>query len=135
MTAREYLGQYRQLRMEIDRMIDDATRMYARAERITTRLTGMPRGGAGSWTDIIDRIIDRGEDINARELVLKEMEDNVIRAINAIPYSNQRQCLWRRYVMCESWPKVARTMGYSVDGIYYLHRRALKNIKLDSTLQ
>ena len=135
MTAREYLQQYRQLRKEVERMHEDALRLYARASRTTTMLTGMPRGGTGSWTDVVDRIIDMGEHVDARMNELKQMEDNVIRAINAIPYSTQRQCLWRRYVMGESWPKVARTLGYSMDGIYYVHRKALRNIQLDTTLK
>ena len=130
MTAREYLQQYRQLRREVDQMTDDALRLYAKAQRTTTMLTGMPRGGQGSWTDVVDRIVDMGTGINERMEELKEMEERVIAAINAIPYSTQRQCLWRRYVMGETWPKIARKMGYSVDWIYHVHARALKNIDL-----
>lgn len=130
MTAREYLGQYRQLKREIDSKADAVMRLYSRAQRMTQSLSGMPRGGHTEWTEYVDAIIDSSDGIAERVRELKKMEAEITRAIDEIPYSSQRQCLWRRYIQCESWPHIAQAMSYSLDGVYKLHRRALKNIRL-----
>ena len=47
--------------------------------------------------------------------------------INAIPSSKQKSVLIDRYVNGHTWEKVAALIGCSVQNIYNLHKRAIRN--------
>ena len=72
MTAKEFLRRAR----EVDRRVDEAQerveRLRARLEAgRMSRITGMPRGGSGDWTQTADRLIELEQRVNeqTRELV------------------------------------------------------------------
>lgn len=49
--------------------------------------------------------------------------------INAIPSSKQKSVLIDRYVNGHTWEKVAALIGCSVQNIYNLHKRAIRNFE------
>ena len=127
MTVKEWLGQYRAIMREIDIRTEEVERLRAKASKVTQTITGMPRGAGGAdWTALVDAIVDITRDMDARTEQLRGTAAQILDAINAVADSGMRQCLTLRYVC--GWPylKIARKMGYSEDGLYKLHRRALR---------
>ena len=65
---------------------------------------------------------------NALERLYKAQLEDAERAISALPYSNERQVLQRRYLMGESYEAIADAMSYSLQRVYQLRRQALKRL-------
>ena len=65
---------------------------------------------------------------NALEHLYKAQLEDAERAISALPYSNERQVLQRRYLMGESYEAIADAMSYSLQRVYQLRRQALKRL-------
>lgn len=102
------------------------------AHRITSKLDGMPRGGNSDRDQLLAALAD------AHERLLLDMADEEQRKIDIADFIDRvptgaagRAVLRRRYLHYESWRNVRRwmtahQMNYSDQGIYYLHREALK---------
>lgn len=74
--------------------------------------------------DIEALLIER----NALEHLYKAQLEDAERAISALPYSNERQVLQRRYLKGESYEAIADAMCYSLQRVYQLRRQALKKL-------
>ena len=126
MTAKEFLQQYRQIDREVYEKHEEIVRLRARAERITATLTGMPGGGQRSdWTDIVARIVELTEEMDARSLELVRTGEQIEELIDRITDPAERRCLRLRYVRGHSWITIARRMHFSHSGVMGLHARAL----------
>ena len=66
---------------------------------------------------------------DALERLYKAQLEEAERPISALPYSNERQVLQRRYLKGEAYEKIAEEMSYSIDRIYQLRRKALKRLQ------
>lgn len=65
---------------------------------------------------------------SALERLYKAQLEDAERAISALPYSNERQVLQRRYLMGDSYEAIADAMCYSLQRVYQLRRQALKRL-------
>lgn len=127
MTAREFLSGLRYIERRIDAYTEAAMRARARAERITTVLTGQPHGGgtgspmenaAVELADLETELQREAEELRTRHAearkMLERMQDERLRTI-----------LDERYICRMSWQRVARDVYCSYDHVFKLHRRAL----------
>lgn len=102
------------------------------ANRITSNLNGMPRGGGSDRDQLLAALAD------AHERLLLDMADEEQRKIDIADFIDRvptsaagRAVLRRRYLHYESWRGVRRwlaahQMSYTDQGVYYIHREALK---------
>ena len=123
MQYRTALDQERFLEEEVQSLSSDAQRM-------TTRLTGMP--GAGPNPDRLSRAVERLD--AARAQLDSQIEAcmgircRVARAISAVPNLTAREVLRRRYVMGQNFSEIAEAMGVVQRRAYQLHRTAVEGM-------
>ena len=108
MTAADYMAQVETLRVQME---------INKAE--ISHLRGLPSGG-GTANEIT------ALDNDTRALAAAEAE--VLTVIKAL---KPKYCklLYKRYFLSEPWDKIARDMGYTVQWINTLHRRALREVE------
>ena len=124
MQYRTALDQERFLEEEVQSLNSDAQRM-------TTRLTGMP--GTGPNPDRLSRAVERLD--AARAQLDSQIEAcmgircKVARAISAVPNLTAREVLRRRYVDGQSYAEIADEMGLVERRVYQLHRMGLQKLE------
>lgn len=132
MTAKEYLRQLyitdrnikrleglrKQLRDEMYSLKSPTGSMSP--DKVQTSMTG----------DAIERLIakvDEAERDILRELDKQhEIRKRIVREIEAVPNEQQRDILFRRYVLFDKWERIAVDMDVSIRYVYMLHGKALK---------
>lgn len=125
--TKEELRQYRHLNEEIEDLM-------ARIEDIRSagiqspKLDGLPRAVGGSGDPIGTRV----EQITVLEAQLEAaigQRDKIIKAITAIPDSQERMVLRSRYMDGYAWDQIAENMNYSERQIHRIHESALISIE------
>lgn len=127
MSARDYLGALRYMERRIDAKTEAAARMRARAERIATVLTGMPRGsGSGSpMESAAVELADLETDLMREAAELRERRREAAALLAMMQDERLRTVLDERYLCRMSWQRVARDIYCSYDHVFRLHRQAL----------
>lgn len=112
-TVQDRLRQYRYLLREIKLLEEDLLELDTKTQRLTTQLTGMPRGSAGTdrLTDIIARKIELREIISERAAWLHQERVELERYVSRVPDSLLRQILALRYFRGLSWTAVGLALG------------------------
>lgn len=135
MTAKEYLKSIRSIDRQIDVKLEQASRLRARAERMTTtfsptRGSGRTTGGGASGS--IDKLIDLEREINQMVDELVDEKRAALAAIQAVNVNNgnARTLLEMRYLLGYSWEQVGRELGYERTQIHRLHGIVLRNFQI-----
>ena len=136
MTNREkikYLKRYITLDREIDRKLEEVSRLRSKLTRITQVLTAEPRGGGsiyGKTEEILAKIVDLEREIDANIDRLVAIRDGIKTIIEAVEDDRERLLLQYRYLDGKTFEKIAVEMNYSWRQIHRLHSRALTNLKM-----
>ena len=131
MTAKEFLRRAR----SVDRRVDEASERVERLrERLEagrmSRLTGMPRGGSGDWTQTADRLIELEQAVNRRTRELVRWKLAAIDAIRAVEEPRLAEVLELYYIDGFTWEQVAQRMGLDLRWVYRLHGKALMMVRV-----
>lgn len=131
MTAKEFLRRAR----SVDRRVDEATERVERLrERLEagrmSRLTGMPRGGSGDWTQTADRLIELEQAVNSRTRELVRWKLAAIDAIRAVEEPRLAEVLELYYIDGFTWEQVAERMALDLRWVYRLHGKALTMVRV-----
>ncbi|WP_245654175.1 hypothetical protein [Aedoeadaptatus pacaensis] len=59
-----------------------------------------------------------------------DLKKEIVRTIKKIEDKELQAVLEKRYLCFESWEKIVVEMNYSIQPIFRLHSRALKNIEI-----
>lgn len=92
---------------------------------------GMPRGNDS--TDLSDYIakLDELEQELWTEQYRKLFEyERVQKAINRVPYEDEKMVLTCKYIKNSKWDEIASEMGYAVRSVHYIHGDALRHIDI-----
>ena len=87
-----------------------------------------PNRGSSKLEDTIVKIIDLQEEINRDIDKLVDLKKEIARTIKKIEDKELQVVLEKRYLCFESWEKITVEMNYSIQHIFRLHSKALKNI-------
>ena len=126
MTAKEWLGRARKLRLRLSALEDSKQRYYARAVSSTARLCERVSGGEpgdklAAYAEVslaADRQIEKLEQTRAEILqVIGQVEDNTLATL-----------LTEYYVNDKTWEEVAVQMQYSWRWTMKLHSKALRAV-------
>lgn len=136
MTAKEFLRRARQ----VDRRVDEA---QERVERLRAKLesgrmsavTGMPRGGAGDWTQTADRLIELEQAVNSRTREMVRWKLAAIDAIRSLEDDRLSEVLELYYIDGFNWDQVAERMGLDKRWVFRLHGRALMMINVPKEME
>lgn len=138
MTAKEYLSQIRMMDLRIKQKIDEAEDIKALAfnagalsadgERVQTSPSG-----SSKQMNMIEKYIDMQEEINAEIDKFIDLKHKIINEIQALSDVRYVDILYRRYVACESFERIAVETGYDYYWVSTLHGRALKAFERTQT--
>lgn len=121
MKAKEYLSQAYRLDQRIDAKIEQVMSLRNLAAKATSTLSdAMPSGTRNihRMEDIIIKIIDFENEINADIDRLVDLKREIMRVIKALPNPEYQTLLELRYLCFKPWEQIAVEMGYSIDNVY-----------------
>ena len=132
MKAKEYLSQAYRLDQRIDAKIEQVMSLRNLAAKATSTLSDAAPSGTRNvhrMEDIIIKIIDLEEEINADIDNLVDLKREIMAAIRSIHDPDYCTVLELRYLCFKPWEQIAVEMGYGIDNVYKLHRMALKMLE------
>ena len=137
-AAKKYLSQAFGLNQRIESKIDQIAILNDLATKATVTYSDMPKSpnkGGSKMEDAIIKIIDLESEINRDMMQLVELKKDIIRRIKAVDGAELQTILELRYLSYMRWEEIAIELGYGIDNVYYLHRKALDQITIPETLQ
>lgn len=136
MTAKEFLRRARRVDRRVDEAQERIERLRAKLEsgRISA-VTGMPRGGAGDWTQTADRLIELEQAMNSRAREMVRWKLAAIDAIRAVEDDRLSEVLELYYIDGFTWDQVAERMGLDKRWVFRLHGRALMMINVPKEME
>lgn len=128
---KESLGRYRQADLELDRLCEEMAHWQARADTVTPAFN---QGPAGDWSGglAVERIIALESEINTEIDKALEIKQQVVNAIKTVPDQTLQVLLSRRYILGQTWERIAAAMDYSYKQICRLHGKALLFTEIES---
>ena len=131
MTAREYLEQIGKLDAEINSKLSILTTLEATATKSTSSIGGTVVSGSrnvNSMEDIITKIMDLREEVNADTDRLIDLRDDIRARIQKLDDVDCRTVLELRYVWLKPWRRIAEALCCHQRSAYRIHDRALEMI-------
>lgn len=129
----KYLKRYITLDREIDRKLEEVSRLRSKLTRITEVYSTEPRGGGsiyGKTEEILAKIVDLEKEIDADIDRLISIRDNIKAVIESVEDDRERLLLQYRYLDGKTFEWIAAEMNYSWRQIHRLHSQALTNLKM-----
>lgn len=126
-----YLKRYRQINEEINRKMEELEMWHARATKITTSYSDLPKGtGEDKIQLAVDKIWEIDNQINEDIDLLYDMKKKIEKAINTVPNQTLQRLLRYRYIDGHKFEQIAIEMNYSWRQIIRLHGDALDKMSL-----
>lgn len=138
MTAKEYLGQAYRIDQRINSKIEQIASLNLLACKATTVFSDMPGNTTRNihrMEDVIIKIVDMESELNKDIDRLVDLKKEIACVIHGIANLEYQTLLELRYLCFKTWEQIAVQMGYGIDNIYKLHRSALKEVVVPTTLQ
>lgn len=130
MTAKEYLNQAYRLDQRINSKLEQVMSLRDLTTKATATMSDMPGGSRNVYKmqDIIGKIIDLENEINADIDQLVDLKREMVSAIKAVEDPEYQTLLELRYLCFKTWEQIAVEMDYSIQHIYRLRDKALTQI-------
>lgn len=128
MTAKEYLGQAYRLDQRINSKLEQVLSLRDLTTKATATMSDIPGGGSRNvyrMQDIIGKIIDLENEINADIDQLVDLKCEMVATIKSVENPEYQTLLELRYLCFKPWEQIAVDMGYSIHHLYKLHNAAL----------
>ena len=133
MKAKEYLSQAYRLDQRIDAKIEQVMSLRNLAAKATSTLSDVAPSGTRNvhrMEDIIMRIFDLENEINADIDILVALKREIVSTIKSVPNLEYQILLELRYLCFKPWEQIAVEMGYGIDNVFRLHQKALKDLEV-----
>lgn len=133
MTAKEYFSQACQIDVRINSKMEQVSSLRDMATKATQTLTDMPGSATRNvhrMEDIIVKMVDLENEINADIDRLIDLKRSIIGIIQKLTNAEQQSVLELRYVNCMSWQQICTEMGYSRPHVFRIHNQALSNVTI-----
>ena len=132
MTTKEYLQQIYNINRRINRL--KQTREQLREEMYSVKSSAGAMSpdkvqssiSGDNMLRLIARVDELERDIISEMSRLMDQRQKLIKEIEAVPDERYRAVLFGRYVMCDTWEKVALRVPCDVRHVYRLHGDALQ---------
>ena len=128
MTAKEYLSQVYRIDLRINTKLEQVRSLHSLATKASATLSDSPLSGTRnvhSMEDIIVKMVDLKDEINADIGRLVELKREIVSTIEQVSAVDHRTLLELRYVCGKTWEEIAADMYYSVRNVHILHGAAL----------
>lgn len=133
MTAKEYLGQAYRLDQRIDSKIEQVSSLRTLATKATSTISDMPGSATRSthrMEDIIVKIIDLENEINADIDLLVTLKKEIPIVIDSVNNVDERLVLRYRYVHNFTWSKIGDELNADERTVRRWHNLALAHITI-----
>ena len=131
MNAKEYLKQAFYLDKRINSKLEQVESLNALATKATSTLSDMPKSsnrGTSKLEDTIIKIVELQEEISKDIDKLVDLKKEIANSIYSLKDKEEQTVLEKRYLCFNSWEQIAVDMNFSIQHIFRLHSKALKNI-------
>ena len=133
MTNKEYLGQAYRLDQRINSKLEQVLSLRDLTTKATATMSDMPGGGSRNvykMQDIIGKIVDLENEINADIDQLVDLKREMVAAIKSVENPECQTLLELRYLCFKTWEQIAVDMGYSTRNVYKLHDAAVERLHI-----
>ena len=133
MTAKEYLGQAYRLDQRINSKLEQIRSLNELAAKCTSTITGMTKAPSHSTSmmeEAVGKIVDLQTEIDGDIGQLVDLKRDMVSIIKAVQNTEYQTLLELRYLCFKTWEQIAVAMDYSIQHIYRLRDKAVKEITL-----
>nr|WP_300823667.1 DUF1492 domain-containing protein [uncultured Schaedlerella sp.] len=109
--------------------------LVAKATVTYSDMPGSPNRNVHKMEDVLVKIIDIKTEINADMLELVDLKKETMDCIKQVDDPELQLILELRYLNYVGWEQIAGDLGYGIDNVFRLHRKALDFIEVPETLQ
>jgi DNA-directed RNA polymerase specialized sigma subunit len=138
MTSKEYLGQAYRLDQRINSKLEQVASLNELATKCTWALTGMPRNPnrrTSTMAEAVAKIVDLQTEINYDIDRLIDLKREMVKLIKSVDNTECQTLLELRYLCFKTWEQIAVDMGYTIDNVYRIHRKALSVVSALQSIQ
>jgi len=131
MTAKDFLAQAYRIDQRINSKLEQVQSLRELATKATATLADSPVSGSRSvhsMSDIIDKMIDLENEINADIDRLVDLKREIVTVIKRVENPEQQTLLELRHLCFKTWEYIAVTLGYSLQHVHRIHDAALKSV-------
>lgn len=134
---KKWLLEYRKLDQDIERDMEELQRWKSRAEKITSSVSDMPKGGnQGDRLQLaVDRICELEERLNGKIDAAVKRRKEMEAAIATVEDRTLQLLLRYRYIDGMTWEQIAVKMNYDYRWTLRLHERALTRLTIESHIK
>ena len=133
-NAKEYLGQAYRIDQRINSKIEQVSALNNMATKATSTISDMPGSATRNihrMEDVIVKIIDLQDEINADIDELVDFKAEVMSVIKSIDNLEYQTLLELRYLCFKPWEQIAIELGYSINNVFKMHRKAIELLEKD----
>lgn len=135
MTKQEYLKQYLTKWNEIEQIEKEIEQLRSRAEKVTSLITGMPRGGKSEgFAPAADRIMELQKMLERQVNEAVNLRFKIEKEIESITDLWERTILKYRYINGYSFESIAELMNLSDRWVRIIHGQAIKSFYQDDKI-
>lgn len=131
-NVKDYLGQAYRIDQRINSKIEQVSSLHSLATKATSTITdmpGSPNRNLHRMEDVISKIIDLESEINKDIDQLVELKANIMKLIRGVGNPEYQTLLELRYLCYKPWEQIAVDMGYSINNLFKMHRKALASLE------
>ena len=131
LKAKEFLMQAYHIDIRINSKIDQISSLHDLATKATSTLSDMPGSATRNvhrMEDVILKIIELEEEIRGDMKNLIDLKQCIMQTIKKLKGADLQTVLEFRYLCMKQWEQIAVNMGYSLQHIFRLHAKALKDV-------
>lgn len=132
MNAKEYLGQAYRIDQRINCKIEQVSSLHALATKATTTISDMPGSATRNvhrMEDIIVKIMEMEEDINAEIDMLVDLKAEIMEVIKSIDNLEYQTILELRYLCFKPWEQIALDLSYSINNVFKMHKKSIEELE------
>jgi len=137
-AAKNYLMRAYRVDQRIENKLEQIVLLNDLATKATVTYSDMPSSpnrNIHKMEDIIVKIIDIKTEIHADMLELVDLKKEIMDCIKRVEDPELQLILELRYLNYMSWERIAGELGYGIDNVFKLHRKALDFVGVPETLQ
>lgn len=128
---KQYLLRYQNLNHKINALLREKEHLQDLVCKVSSNLSGMPRGGSGGREAALARLADIDSDIDRHIGQYVDMRREISRYLDQLEDGRLCELMRLRYIVGDTWEQIAETMGIDVRWTTRLHGRALELLRTD----
>ena len=128
----KFLSRYKTIDRRIQAKCDEKSMWMARATKITPTLSDMPKGGQqeNKVETSVEKIMEIEKEIDTEIDELCLVKQQIKASIYTVSDEKQQEVLERKYINGQTWEQIAVDMNYTCRNIWYMHGKALNEVKI-----